>query len=461
MALAVAALAGGGCASLHPRTAAEGQAVFAALQQAIAAAGKQAEPSLVFVKVEAGGSPQRQVVGGITFVTGGAAGSSPSSGILLTAKGHVLVPGVIKADQDKQITVVIGDRECVARAVRSDETLGLTILKVDANEPCIPLDLSQGADLAVGEWAVVLKRTDEDLDYQTIPLLAVCQGEQVGRYRRYLLNQPSIPSGALVVNLAGRVVGMADKNSVLSINDIREDIQRLLTDAMGHGAADDDQQEKGWLGAMLEPVNKDYAKAKSLSSSSLQVLHVVRESPAAAAGLRDGDLIVALNGKPLRFTGNRARDYFLQSMHPRTGEKFALTALRGGKTLELSGSFAKRPDPETLRAEDLGISVSALTDSEVFGENLASDRGVLVTDVIRGSPAANSGSIREMLLYKNDVIVELAGRPTPTLAAFSKVLEGIRRDHPPVALVKYYRGLLTGYAGLNLALGEKDSGSKR
>jgi hypothetical protein len=55
----------------------------------------------------------------------------------------------------------------------------------------------------------------------------------------------------------------------------------------------------------------------------------------------------------------------------------------------------------------------------------------------------------------------LDGKPTPTLEAFSKVLDTIRHDHPPVVLVKYARGMLTGYAGLNLAIGEKNNGDKK
>ena len=148
-------------------------------------------------------------------------------------------------------------------------------------------------------------------------------------------------------------------------------------------------------------------------------------------------------------------------MQPRTGAKFTLTALRDKQSVNCSGTFTADPETETLRAEDIGVSLSSLSDKDVFSQNLATDHGVLVTDVKKGSPAANSGSLRQTLLSKNDIIIELAGQPTPDLESFGKVLESIRRDHPPVVLVKYYRGLTTGYAGLNLTLGEKDNGNKQ
>jgi len=56
---------------------------------------------------------------------------------------------------------------------------------------------------------------------------------------------------------------------------------------------------------------------------------------------------------------------------------------------------------------------------------------------------------------KGDVIMELGGRPTPTLAEFTKVLEQVRKENPGVLLVAYMRGTATGYAGLNLKIGKE------
>lgn len=458
-----AALLGGGCAN-HPKTAAEGQAVFAALQQAVAVAGKKVEPSLALVTLERSDTTSRPGAGGRSGLGGGLGGGGalPLTGITVTGKGHILIPVAIKADQDTRITVLIGENEYSGRVVKSDDTLGMTILKVDADHTFTPLDISKGADLAVGEWALAIRPTDEDLDYQKLTTVVLCQGEKAGRYRRFLLNQATGASyGALVVNLSGQVVGVADRGAVLSINDVREDLKRFIADAAGTATPEFGQQKKGWFGAVLEPVNKEYAEAKGLSPSTLMVVFASKDSPAAAAGLRYGDLIVALNGKPIRLSGNRALDYFSKSLHPQVSEKFALSVLRNGKPLELAGTFAKVPERSTLRAEDLGVAVSGITETDIFWLNLATDRGVVVTEVVRGSPAANSGTLRRTLISKGDVIVELAGQPTPDIATFTKVLETIRHDQPPVVLVKYYRGILTGYAGLNLALGVKDNGNKQ
>jgi S1-C subfamily serine protease len=457
-----AALTGGGCAS-HPKTAADGQAVFGALQQAAATAGKKVEPSLALVTIErSGGSPRSSGGGFMPGFGGGSGGSLPLTGVVVTAKGHVLVPTVLKPDQDSRITVLVGENEYVGQPLKSDDTLGMTIIKVDSDHPFTPLDLSKGADLTVGEWALVLRPTDENLDYQKLESLLVCQGEKSGRYRRFLLSQSltGLP-GAMVVNLSGQVIGIADKGTVLCINDMRDDLKRFIADATGSTTHDFSKQQKGWFGALLEPLNKDYAEAKGLTVSSLVVVFISKDSPAAAAGLRSGDLIVGINGKPLRLSGNRLADYFTQSLHPQVGEKFTLSVMRNGKTLELSSTFTKVPERATMQAEDLGVTVAGIMDSDAFLLNLPTGHGVLVTDVIRGSPAANSGNLRQTLISRGDVIVELAGQPTPDIESFKKVLETIRHDEPPVVLIKYYRGMMTGYAGLNLALGVKDNGDKQ
>ena len=437
-------------------------AFFAKLQQTVAAAGKNAAPSLALVKIERDndGASSQSPVRGMNFQRSSAA--SGVGGIVLTSKGHVLTQGLFRPDQDQRITVLIGENEYVARAVKADETLGMSIIKLDSAETFVPLDLSAGADLAVGEWAVVLKPTDEEFGYRKLVTPAVCQGEKEGIYREFILNEPlAAYPGSLVVNLSGQLVGLVDRGSVLAINDLRDDIQRLLTEMNGSKSLEDEKKMKGWLGAALVPVNKEFAKARNLSPSSLQVVHVAKDSPAATAGLRDGDLIIALNGKPLRLTGGSTLDYFTKSLHPRTGEKFTITALRADQKADYSGTFTRAPEPETLLAKDIGVTVSGITDSGFFSLDLATDQGVLVTDVIKGSPAANSGTIRQTLVSRYDVIIEMAGQPTPDLATFGKVLETIRHDHPPVVLVKYYRGRMTGYAGLNLALGEKDNGNKQ
>jgi serine protease Do len=244
------------------------------------------------------------------------------------------------------------------------------------------------------------------------------------------------------------------------MRDLKEDLEEFLGEATGVISPEAADREKGWLGVMLEPINKEYAKARSLPSGALWVTHAVQGGPAKAAGLRTGDLLVELNGEPIKFSGRRALDYFLQSLRPSIGDPFRLTALRDGERIECSGEFAKQPEPVTLHAEDIGVSVTELTDGDIFAHNLFVEEGIWVTDVHRGGSAATSSRFGKSLLAEGDVIMEVAGQPVPSIRAFADVLETLRRERPEAVLVRYKRGRVNGYAGINLTIGDKDNGGK-
>lgn len=181
-------------------------------------------------------------------------------------------------------------------------------------------------------------------------------------------------------------------------------------------------------------------------------------APAFKAGIRTGDLIIALNGNPLRLSGVRAQSYFLQSLRPRVGAKFEITVVRYGREIVCAGKFAKLPEDDKLRANDIGVEVKAITEIDSFALNLFATNGVLVTDVEPGSAAATSSTFRSGLLRKGDVILELDGRPTPDLAEFRRVLDSVRSRKPDVLLVYFQRGRSNGYAGLNLKIGDNKNG---
>lgn len=439
--------------------------VLEAVQKSIASAGEKIAPSLALVKIERGASSQSEDgargAPGMVNVTGGGRATS-ASGIFISADGHLLVNGLFKSDQDQRLIVLVGEDEFVARSLKVDESLGMSILKVEAGEAFTPIDLEKTGDLAIGQWAVALSPTDEELDFQTITTPLVCQGTRDGFYRQFRVGLMGGAANALVVDLDGHPVGFLERTgTVTALKDLQGDIQRMMKDASGKTTAEEEKKKKGWLGAMLAPVNKDWAKAGGITPSAVHITYVCKESPAEQAGLKAGDLVTAVRGQPIRLTGTRALDYFTKALQPRAGESFALTALRDGKTIELNGTFASEPETDTLRADDIGVAVASISEADIFSMNLTVDQGVLVTEVIKGSPAANSGSLGQTLLARNDVIVELAGQPVTDVAGFGKILEKLRREKPPVVLVKYQRGLLAGFAGLNLSLGEKEQQNKQ
>ncbi len=458
MGIAALTASGGGCA--HWGGAAAGRSTFSAMQKAVASAGASIRDSLVLVTVHRETPPGAavQMLAGIQMNAGG---PRLFTGVALTPEGHILVPEVIKPDTPERIEVRVGEDLYAGRPIKTDDTLGMTILKIDGAAPLTPIRLEGDADFATGEWGVVVTPSDEATDFEKFTSLVISRGEIAGRYRHYLVSGlPREAKGAPLVNLSGRVVGLLDQWGAASAADLKDDVAAFLAEATGVRSPEDEARTKGWLGAHLEPVNKELAQAHGWPVSGLWVTHAAAEGPAAAAGIRPGDMIVAFNGKPLRLSGMRARDYFLQTMRATPGVKFALTVLRDGRRIDLAGEFTKRPEPETLRADDVGISVQDIDDALVFERNLFSREGVLVTDVRKGSPAATGSSFGQGLLLAGDVILELGGRPTPDIKAFGRALDELRRDRNDVVLVKLRRGYMTGFEGLNLKIGEQGNGGR-
>ncbi len=453
LAAPAAALLLAGCQSLPPG----GTDWTAAARTAETRIGR----SLALVKLhQERGADERVTVQGFSFNTG-ATRAPEYVGLVLSTNGHVLVPDLLRPDLQDRLEVWVGDTSYPARPIKSDDTLAMTIIKLETDERFTPLDLSQVVDLARGEWAMALVPTGEDMDFQLLASVFQCRGEVGGRYRRFALyGLPRDARGALVLNRRGELAGLATANDALALADLRDDLADFLAAATGASSAEAEDKQKGWLGAYLDPINKDLAKARRLPEGGLWLIHADSEGPAYQAGLRAGDLVVALNGQPLKFTGSRAKEFFMKSLRPRPGTPFEIAVNRAGADLTFRGTIAKRPEPVTLRAEDLGVTVKAVTDSDIFTENLATREGVMVTGVSRGSAAATGSSMGRTLLMPEDLIVELAGQPTPDIAAFGRALEQIRRQQAPAVLVKYRRGQATGFAGLNLKIGEKGNGGR-
>jgi serine protease Do len=382
------------------------------------------------------------------------------AGLVLDKAGHVLIPWVVKPDDAERVEVWVGDVEHRARVLKSNKQASMTILLMDKpDEQAQPLPL-KSATLKTGEWGIIVEPSDEHSDYAKFTHVRMNQGIMDGYYRMYKMDSISSRcDGAPIFSVDGRIAGVIHRYSFFVWDDYVDDIKELLQQIENDKSSEDDDSKNkdGWLGVTLSPINKEYARLKKLSKSALWVIHVYADSPAAAAGVKDGDLIVAANGEPLRLSGGRAHKYFVQKLHPTIGKPFELTVIRDGKLLALNGVFTEKDEPKIMKADDLGITIQSISDVDYTEKSLFTHKGVLVQDIRRGGAAATSTSFGRTLIGKNDVIVELDGNPTPDIDAFASVLEKIRREKKETVLVRYYRGRTAGFAGLNLKIGKNDN----
>ncbi len=453
-----------GCTHPKESPSLQGRSAFAAMQQAVTEVANQSKGGLVRVKMEG----VKASGNSYTIGAGGSLRSSSSRsdktycGLILDADGHILLPRHAEPADAKRILVWVGDTEYSAKILKSDERLDLAILEIKPEAPLAFLPRPTEETFSAGAWGVLLEPSGEDKDFEIFTSLGFCRGEVAGRYGEFRMDGTPSMTGSLLIDLDGQLVGiLRSRGSVRSMIDLEEDLAVLLADAMNPGEDEEEAKKKGWLGILTQPVNKAYGRELDLPRSALWAVHVFEGSPAAEAGLQAGDVLVGLYNKPLRFNGSRANTFFIQSLRPKPGKAFTLDVIRDGEPMVLSGTFAEAPEPDTLLAEDLGVAVQSISNPEVIKKNLFTEAGVLVTEVVKGSPAAFSGSMGSKLLNTGDVIVALGGEPTPTLEEFNRVLDQVRQDKPEVLLVGYVRGRSTGYASLNLSLGKNGKGENQ
>ena len=181
---------------------------------------------------------------------------------------------------------------------------------------------------------------------------------------------------------------------------------------------------RGWLGVGLQPVTPDIAESLGLDDTKgALVVDVVEEGPAAAAGLRQGDVVVEFDGE----TVDSSADLPLFVARTPVGKTVSLKVIRDGSTETLSVAIGEleedeeevaEADPSALPAQEIGLTVGTLT--PYLAGHLGLERtmkGVAVIQVAAGGPAWVAG------FRRGDVILEVNRRPVEDVEAYRTQVE--------------------------------------
>jgi len=386
------------------------------------------------------------------------------SGVIIDENGLILTNEHVVADADK-ITVTLADgRDFEGTVKGKDPRSDLAIIKIDAKQ--LPAaNLGNSDSLRAGQWAVALGYPFGAVEKRGAlprPLLgpeptvtagiisavhrAIPELSRTDRmYGDLIQTDADINrgnSGGPLTNLAGEVIGI----NVAVVTDpgtlgkagfaVPINKAKRILDALIEGR----KVVYGWLGIQIQDIDEEIANYYGLKDrEGVLVYQVIPDSPAAKAGLKDGDLIKAYEGQPIR----HSRELIDQVTNAPAGRKVSLDILRDGKRQTAQVEIGERPTEGELSGEGAtdvwrGLRAGALTPDTLERLNAPpGTTGVVIVEVESNSPAEQSG------LRPGDVISEINRARIETLADYHRVIAQVTGN----ALVKTNRGYVVVKAG--------------
>jgi serine protease Do len=205
-----------------------------------------------------------------------------------------------------------------------------------------------------------------------------------------------------------------------------------------HALIDKGKVARGYVGLYLQDLDDNLAKAMNLKSTNgALVAEVTPAGPADNSGVKQGDVVFNYDGKEIENT-TQLRNKVAEST-PGTRATFGI--LRGGKSLELTVVLGERPKdlasgetsaetPKENTSMKLGLAVQDLTPDVAKQLGYEKDRGVVITDVVSGSPADDAG------LRQGDLIKEVNRANVGNAREFAHALANVKSDESVLFLVR-------------------------
>ncbi len=364
------------------------------------------------------------------------------SGVIVSPEGYILTNNhVVDGATDVQVTLS-DKREFKARIVGADPKTDVAVLKIDAKN-LAPITIGDSSKVQVGDVALAIGDPFGVGQTVTKGIISATGrgGLGIEDYEDFLQTDAPINpgnSGGALINDRGELVGI--NTAIISHGSggsqgigfaVPANLARQVMDQVlknGHVT-------RAYLGIYPQDVTPAMAKAfGEKQSEGIVVGDVTPNSPASAAGIKTGDIILQVNGKPV--TDSNQLRMSISMMQP--GTELKLETLRNGTERDATVKLAEMPaesakadsnDDQEGGAKALeGVEVSNLNSHIARQLNIPSTiKGVVVTDIDPASKMADSG------LQQGDVIQEVNHKPVTNVSDFQSAIGKAGTD--PLLLV--------------------------
>jgi len=381
-------------------------------------------------------------------------GGSVGSGTIISPDGFILTNQHV-TDSGRKYRVTLADRtELAATMIGEDPLTDLAILKIDPGQykGTLPYaSFGESDKLMVGDYVMAMGSPLALSRSVTLGIVSNTErvftsgmgGDEVeemefdagrtGLFTSWIQHDALINhgnSGGPLVNLKGEVIGV----NALGGNNMGFAIPAVLAREVARQLIDKGEVVRSQVGIALKPIKRSEFKEGVFINS------VVKDSPADKAGLKAGDLITALDGKPVTVKFAEEVPAFVRMIAAKdVGTTMSVEYSRGGEKATTSLTTEKllkeRGDQTALRT--WGISLTQITEKMAKDRRLSSTKGAFITGLRQGGPASQS----EPALQGGDIIRTIEGKPVEDLKGAIELYKSVmsRDPIPEFVLIEFDR----------------------
>jgi serine protease Do len=377
------------------------------------------------------------------------------SGFIIDGSGVILTNTHVVRDAEEVKVRLQDGREFIATDVKTDPRTDVAIVRIEGAGKLVPLPMGNSDTVEIGDWVLAVG-SPFGFDLSVTHGIISAKGRGMGIAEREDFLQTDAPinpgnSGGPLVNLRGEVIGVNTAISTRSGGS--QGIGFTIPINMAKWVSDQLMQngevKRAYLGVSIQPVDPVLAKKFEVEAGrGVLINQVVPGSPASDARLKEGDVVLSLNEKPI--DSPRTLQGAVEQLA--VGKSYPLEVVRDGQKMTLQvearempkdysrSKFSQgpveeeSPSQQDSRDETLGLDVRELNAETAKELGVSDTKGVVVTKVAPESPAANIG------VQKGDVILEINRTKIATMDDFTQAMKSANVKDGVVMLVKSDRG---------------------
>lgn len=366
------------------------------------------------------------------------AAASLGSGFIISSDGHILTNYHVVRGAAEVIVKLSDRRQFPAQIIGVDPPSDLALLKIKAQG--LPVaDIGNVDTLKVGEWVLAIG-SPFGFDHSVTVGIVSAKGRFIGteQYVPFIQTDVAINpgnSGGPLFNLEGEVVGI--NSQIYSRTGGFMGVSFATPIDLAMRVVEQIKQagyvSRGWLGVSVQDVTRELADSFAMSRPEGALIRgVIDNSPAAAAGLKVGDIILRFNESAVFVAGDLPP--LVGSVQG--GETAPLTVLRGGQKRTLKVTLAELPTPASAqparlkqdKSTSMGVQVRDLYPGEA--QRLGASEGAVMVEQVAEGPARQAGIIA------GDILLMLDQQRIQGQDHFQRLLADLESGRPVAVLIQ-------------------------